>query len=51
MTRFEEVNEIKKQYRRGMRTYSMAIQGIKEVFDMKISEKYAEWLLLEYVFN
>nr|DAT43585.1 MAG TPA: hypothetical protein [Caudoviricetes sp.] len=26
-------------------------QGIKEVFDMKISEKYAEWLLLEYVFN
>ena len=50
MNRYEEVYEIQKQYRRGMRSYSDAIKGIKEVFSMMITESYAEWLLLDYHF-
>lgn len=51
MNKFEKVYEIQKQYKRGVRSYSDAIRGIKEVFSMIITKKYAEWLLLEYYFN
>jgi hypothetical protein len=51
MNKFEEVYEIQKQYKRGVRSYSDAIRGIKEVFSMIITKQYAEWLLLEYCFN
>ena len=51
MNKFEKVYEIQKQYKRGVRSYSDAIRGIKEVFSMIITKKYAKWLLLEYYFN
>lgn len=51
MNKFEEIYEIQKQYKRGVRSYSDAIRGIKEVFSMIITKEYAEWLLLEYCFN
>lgn len=51
MNKYEEVYEIQKQYRRGVRSYSDAIRGIKEIFSMMITKEYAEWLLLEYYFN
>ena len=51
MSKYEEVYEIQKQYRRGARSYSDSIKGIREIFSMMITEKYAEWLLSEYHFN
>ena len=51
MNKYEEVYEIQKQYKRGVRSYSDAIRGIKEVFSMMITKEYAEWLLLKYCFN
>ena len=51
MSKYEEVYEIQKQYRRGVRSYSDSIKGIKEIFSIMITEKYAEWLLSEYHFN
>lgn len=51
MSKYEEVYKIQKQYRRGVRSYSDAIRGIKEIFSMIITEEYAKWLLLEYCFN
>lgn len=50
MNKYEEVYEIQKQYKRGVRSYSDAIRGIKEIFTMMITEEYAEWLLFEYNF-
>lgn len=54
MSKFEQVHKIQKQYRRGLRSYSDAIKGIKQVFYTsigEITEEYADWLLNDYIFN
>lgn len=50
MSKFEQVHKIQKQYRRGLRSYSDAIKGIKQVFYTSTDE-YANWLLNDYIFN
>lgn len=54
MSKYEEVYEIQKQYRRGVRSCSEAILGIKQIFYTPIggiTDEYAEWLLFEYNFD
>lgn len=54
MSKFEQVYEIQKQYRKGQRSYSDAIKGIKQIFHSpiaKITDEYADWLLNDYNFN
>lgn len=54
MSKFEQVYEIQKQYRRGQRSYSDAIKGIKQIFYSpvaKITDEYVDWLLNDYNFN
>lgn len=42
MNKFEKVYEIQKQYKRGVRSYSDAIRGIKEVFSKSMKTRYRD---------
>ena len=53
MNKYEKVNKLQKEYRRGLWSYTDAIRNIKELFCTpfgEITDKYAEWLLFEYHF-